>query len=233
MKYYREFNHGAGVETIIEETIRDCLSRRFLQFFKNRTLIFRTYLHHLLMESVMVDLNEEAIFIIGECGLQAPLSKLIKEHWVHSTVSSEHKQFLFGKQLRTSQCRNIENTNRLILVHIKDTVVDLVLTIVTFKHTLISLKISNTKLTSAVLFKHSVLKSLLNINVQRNPKAMVLCIGNSMMLGQLFLGLVSTTLEDGNLCSTWLRDYTLMWLCSATVAKLSLSMTICTLSRLY
>jgi len=45
-------------------------------------------------------------------------------------------------------------------------------------------------------------------------------IGNLMMLGQLFHGLVLIILEDGNLCNIWQKDYMKILLLSTDLQQI-------------
>lgn len=74
----------------------------------------------------MVDFKEEVIFIIGEFGLEVHYFNHIKLLLVLLIVNLELKAFLFGKLLKISQMKTIEDTKENNSLPIKNTTADLV-----------------------------------------------------------------------------------------------------------
>ena len=89
---------GVGVGQNTEKIIRNYSKHSSLKLSNMKVHIFLIFLHHLSMESEIMEFKEEVIHIFGRSGQEEQSSSHTSRMLEISTVSLVHKHYQFGKQ---------------------------------------------------------------------------------------------------------------------------------------
>ena len=156
IKFFKEFKIGVGVEVTIKLTIKDSSKPSFRKLSKSSPHLFLTFLLLRSMVLEIMGLTVEEISITGEFGLVVHLLKAMKLLLVLSTVSLEHKPFLFLRQSNSLLQIGRKDTNQTQCVFMKGMVANSALWQITWRCMLSQVKILKNKYISVDWFRHLV-----------------------------------------------------------------------------